>query len=752
MSENIVKSSTNDSKYASIINKENLGTAIKNPFKATSIWNDIENTFKKNMPLKKHRAYFSYYEESFTGKEAVDFMIEVLPNILIKKKEISRQSCEQLLQLLMNKKIFYNVRNEMDFTFRDSFSIYKFNSRLPQHIIKVKRSSSVNENTIRRMPLREGDIKAKEIGNKIPVITNIPRPSLSHNDISCLTDEKMVIQPNSLNFNNITTKVDSKQNTFLSRSHSVTINNGTLTPINVLKSFDASNRPAICTHVDKTVFNNKFGTKSNEKIHIEEKMPCNDEISSWKFCILSFLREYLDSRELSYLLPFKINDFQVAFNCERIGSKGIVKCFNQDGEMSSYLLKMMRFLARYPFDTKQLVNSDCQYAGIELETFQNILTELAKMQTVLPNKFNNLLKEIFKSYTNEKYFDKNSNNGDIMIRKVGSTPLRKFMTRNTSKVLNSEFFTRGTKRASFSSYESKKIRKPIPFPISQNNETAQNYNDEIVLPECRKLRLSCDLTNVEEIPLPYFSPNTIKSLNSPYKINNVVDDDILTDLLTYVLLLLPSQTRRKFHIIIRFMNRISSNHCLKLSKFDNNRIFILKKITPLLIRCITDDDIKFNSKLIAFIMDRENILFRIPDQLIRDRESYLHIPESAQMIHERIFKPLMRKDIKLPGYENMLDSPIQYCEKIDVKDFNQQAQSSDKYLEDILNEYLTSKLFSKVEKEKKLKEFKKWYPEIYKKHFPDDSEDVENQPPSSYRSFVKRVKNFVNRGPQPINL
>ncbi|CEF68387.1 DEP domain and Winged helix-turn-helix DNA-binding domain-containing protein [Strongyloides ratti] len=758
MSENLLKSSSNDNRYASMVNKENRETCFKkNPFKATSLWNDIESTFKKDMPLKKHRAYLRYYEESFTGREAVDFMIEILPKILIKKKEISRQSCEQLLQLLMNKRLFYNVRNEMDFTFRDSLSIYKFNSHSSEQVIKVKRSSSVNENTLRRISLRGNEIKAVRLDEKSSTITKVPRPSLSHRDIPHIIDEELPIQQNTPNYSKNISKDDSKQSTPLCRSHSVTINSSSPSSVKVLKTFDASHRPTIRALEKKSTINNKFVMRTNREMNVENKERTFEEISSWKFCILSLLREYLDPRDLSYLLPSKIDDFHVAFNCEKVGSKGIVKCFSEDGEMSSHLLKMMRFLARYPFDTKKFVSSDYQYVGIELDIYHNIVAELRKMKTVLSNKFSLLLIEIFKIYTNEMYFDSNSNNGGSIMRKFGGTPLTKFMTKNTSKVLNSEVFTRNTKRSSFNSYESKKNRKPIPFPMFQNGKDiacTDNGNlskTGVILPSHKQLRLSCDLTGIEEVSLPYFSPNTIKNLNSPYKIDNVVDDDILTDLFTYILLLLPSQTRRRFHIIIRFMNRISVNRCLKLSKYDTNRILILKEITPLLMCCLSDDDIKMNSKLIAFIMDKEDILFRIPDQLIRDRESYLHIPESAELIRRKISKPLPSKDIRLPGYENIIHSPVQYCEKIDVKDFDQQAKNSEQYLEDILNEYLTSKLFSNIEREKKLKEFKKWYPEIYKKHVSDDIEDVENQPPKTYRSFVKRVKNFVSRGPQSID-
>ena len=35
--------------------------------------------FRENMPRKRHRRQFTYFEDSFTGKEAVDFALTILP-------------------------------------------------------------------------------------------------------------------------------------------------------------------------------------------------------------------------------------------------------------------------------------------------------------------------------------------------------------------------------------------------------------------------------------------------------------------------------------------------------------------------------------------------------------------------------------------------------------------------------------------------------------------------------------------------
>uniref|UniRef100_A0A0N4ZGA4 DEP domain-containing protein n=1 Tax=Parastrongyloides trichosuri TaxID=131310 RepID=A0A0N4ZGA4_PARTI len=743
--------------HVSMIDKENLNRNINNnPFKATTMWNDIQSVFRKKMPLRKHRIYLRYYDDSFTGKEAVDFLLEELPSILIKKKEISRTSCEQLLQLLMNKKLFYNVRNEMDTEFKDGLSVFKFNENFTEHIIKVKRSSSVNENTMRRISLRGSDIKARRIDEKVTTISDVPRPSLSQQDLSIYTNDRSLKLKSFYGLDNNTIKDAIKFNTHnVNRSHSTSSSSKSKdnqTPANVLKTFDASNRPAAKTYSNKPNSSRKITSTTIKNNLIEEKQQSREEISSWRLCILSFLREYLDPKGLSHLLPSHIDDTHVTFNCEKIGSKGIVKCFNDNEEMSSHLLKMMRFLARYPFDSKQFVDPGQQYVGMELDTYRNILNELSKNKAILPTTFSNLLIQIYKIYNNVENLDNNCNDeSESIFRKFADTPLSRLISKNTNRGFNLDPFVRNSQRSSFNNVESKKIRKPIPFKILQEGGSTNRVNtikhtkNDSMLPGLRTPRHSFDLTVMENMISPYFSPNTEKQLDSPYKVNHVIDDAILTDLITYLLLLLPSQARRKLHIVIRFMSRISQNHCLKLSKTRTNRIVVLKTLTPMIISCDTEKDIKMNSELIAFIMDKEMDIFQVPRQLIKERETFLRFPDSAEMVRLKALRSLPEKILILPGFENIPNSPIQYCERINLKDFNQQARDLEKHMESILNEYLTNKNFSENERKKKIKEFKKCYPDIYKKHFPDEVEEPDNQSTAQSQSFVKRVKNLIRQ-------
>uniref|UniRef100_A0A158R4W2 DEP domain-containing protein n=1 Tax=Syphacia muris TaxID=451379 RepID=A0A158R4W2_9BILA len=59
-------------------------------FKATIMWNSVLKAFRNQMTVKRHRRLLFFYENSFTGKEAVDFFMAELPKFCTEKKEFSR--------------------------------------------------------------------------------------------------------------------------------------------------------------------------------------------------------------------------------------------------------------------------------------------------------------------------------------------------------------------------------------------------------------------------------------------------------------------------------------------------------------------------------------------------------------------------------------------------------------------------------------------------------------------------------------
>ena len=61
------------------MDKENTPTTNPpNQFKYISLWNDYINLLKINVPLKRHRLGLKYYENTFTGSEAIQTLMNVV--------------------------------------------------------------------------------------------------------------------------------------------------------------------------------------------------------------------------------------------------------------------------------------------------------------------------------------------------------------------------------------------------------------------------------------------------------------------------------------------------------------------------------------------------------------------------------------------------------------------------------------------------------------------------------------------------
>ncbi|CAB3408388.1 unnamed protein product [Caenorhabditis bovis] len=73
-------------------------------FKATRLFDEIVWNFRKNLPLKNNRHYMTVIENSFTGKKAVDFLMEELPKMMPDKK-ITRENMISLMKMMQEWKI-----------------------------------------------------------------------------------------------------------------------------------------------------------------------------------------------------------------------------------------------------------------------------------------------------------------------------------------------------------------------------------------------------------------------------------------------------------------------------------------------------------------------------------------------------------------------------------------------------------------------------------------------------------------------
>ncbi|KAK0406388.1 hypothetical protein QR680_018545 [Steinernema hermaphroditum] len=105
---------------SSILNEE----AEKNPqFKAVRQWNSIVRKFGREVPRKRHMKSFRSYESSFTGREAVDLLLVVLPGLVVDGNVVTREKCVLLLEKFLQGDIIRSVR-DLSAGFDDSSELY----------------------------------------------------------------------------------------------------------------------------------------------------------------------------------------------------------------------------------------------------------------------------------------------------------------------------------------------------------------------------------------------------------------------------------------------------------------------------------------------------------------------------------------------------------------------------------------------------------------------------------------------------
>uniref|UniRef100_H3BCF0 DEP domain-containing protein 7 n=1 Tax=Latimeria chalumnae TaxID=7897 RepID=H3BCF0_LATCH len=109
-------------------------TFAHRPFRATYIWSSIIKVLQTQVEVKRRRHNLRYYNECFTGSDAVDVILaHLIQSNYFGNAEISRSKVVRVCQTLMDHKIFESVRRNLfgkdkkRTTFEDSsYSLYRF--------------------------------------------------------------------------------------------------------------------------------------------------------------------------------------------------------------------------------------------------------------------------------------------------------------------------------------------------------------------------------------------------------------------------------------------------------------------------------------------------------------------------------------------------------------------------------------------------------------------------------------------------
>ncbi|NWH39662.1 DEP1A protein, partial [Chloropsis hardwickii] len=227
-------------------------------------------------------------------------------------------------------------------------------------------------------------------------------------------------------------------------------------------------------------------------------------------------------------------------------------------------------------------------------------------------------------------------------------------------------------------------------------------------------RLCRSSTELSAPPSPCVLPGT--NLLQPHV------ERVAVEALQICCLLLPPARRRKLQLLLRMMARISGNVDMpRLHDAMGTRSLLIQTFSRCVLRCAEEEDLDelLSTRLVSFLMDHQQEIFQIPTYLqvaVRDHLEYMEMAQCKQDKEETC--------AILPTYS--------YCKQITPQEFEEQKVStSQAAVAELLENIIKDKNLSVKDKKKKLKQFQKEYPQIYRRRFPTTESEallLENKP------------------------
>ncbi|NXO00638.1 DEP1A protein, partial [Rhinopomastus cyanomelas] len=196
---------------------------------------------------------------------------------------------------------------------------------------------------------------------------------------------------------------------------------------------------------------------------------------------------------------------------------------------------------------------------------------------------------------------------------------------------------------------------------------------------------------------------------------------IAVEALQICCLLLPPLNRRKIQLLMRMISRISENVDMpRLHDAMGTRSLMIQTFSRCVLRCAEEVDLDelLSTRLISFLMDHQQEIFKVP--------TYLQVAVRDHIEHVKAAQCKYPEDICaiLPTYS--------YCKQITPEEFEEQKVStSQAAVAELLENIIKDRNLSVKEKKKKLKQFQKEYPIIYRNRFPTTESEAmlpENKP------------------------
>ncbi|KAM6921329.1 DEP domain-containing protein 1A isoform 1-T1 [Xenentodon cancila] len=231
---------------------------------------------------------------------------------------------------------------------------------------------------------------------------------------------------------------------------------------------------------------------------------------------------------------------------------------------------------------------------------------------------------------------------------------------------------------------------------------------------------------VSLLKLPVFVPARNFQLPQPKPEHSVLRpqcEQVAIEALQLCTLLLPPTLRRKLQLLMRMMSRISQNVDMpRLHPAIGTRTLMVHTFSGCILSSAEDCDLDelLATRLVSFLMDHQQSILSVPEYLLSAISDHVQYLRTVQV-------PVDSVPNTNSGVPVFAPLPIySFCRQISGAEFEEQKQvSSQKAMEELLEILLTDQNISEKDRRKKLKQFQKQYPEIYRQRFP--SSDGENK-------------------------
>ncbi|KAK9404156.1 DEP domain-containing protein 1A [Crotalus adamanteus] len=190
---------------------------------------------------------------------------------------------------------------------------------------------------------------------------------------------------------------------------------------------------------------------------------------------------------------------------------------------------------------------------------------------------------------------------------------------------------------------------------------------------------------------------------------------VATEALQICCLLLPPPNRRKLQLLMRMISRMSENVDMpRLHDSVGTRSLMIQTFSRCILCCEEEVDLDewLAIRLVSFLMDHQQEILEVPIYLQVAVQEHIETLKTTQL-------ECLEEELStiFPSYS--------YCMRITSREFDEQKISvSQAAVAELLENIIKDRNLSLKEKKKKLKQFQKEYPEIYRSRFPTSESEA----------------------------